>query len=128
MDQLIHLIDATFSDIEKFESFHRRRHCYTLQSLYAALDHQLHDGLVAQDEFDRMRYVVRKLFDLKLQLHAIEAEPSLPLPADVIGHTIALMLDLYSRGYTFNIAIHLCVYPFAVAIGEPPLTNIYTRL
>ena len=76
MNQLTHLMDATFSDVEKFESFHRRRHCYTLQSLYTALDHQLQDGLMAQHEFDRMRYVVRKLVDLKLQFHAIEAEPS----------------------------------------------------
>ena len=49
------------------------------------LDHQLQDGLVAEHEFDRMRYVVRKLFYLKLQIHAIEAELSLPLPADVSG-------------------------------------------
>ena len=88
IDQLTHLIDATFSDVEKFESFHRCRHCYTLQSLYTALDHQLPDGLMAQHEFDHMRYVVRELFGLKLQLHAIEAEPSLPLPADVIEHTV----------------------------------------
>ena len=63
MDQLTHLIDATFSDVEKFELFHRHRR-YTLQSLYTALDHQLQDGLVAQHEFDRMHYVVRKLFEL----------------------------------------------------------------
>ena len=91
------LIDAIFSDVEKFESYNRHRR-YTLQSLYTALDHQLRDGLVAQHEFDRMRYVVRKLFELKLQIHAIESEPSLPLPANVIEHTIALMLDLYSEG------------------------------
>ena len=60
MVQLTHLIDATFSDVEKSESFHRHRR-YTLQSLYTALDHQLQDGLMAQHEFDRMRYVVRKL-------------------------------------------------------------------
>ena len=114
MDQLTHLIDAIFPDVEKFESLHRR-HCYTLQSLYTALDHQLQDGLMVQHEFDRMRYVVRNLFDLKLQLHVIEAEPSLSLPADVIEHTIALMLDLYSEG---KIAIHLCVYSFAVALGD----------
>ena len=63
MDQLAHLIDAVFSDVEKFESFRRRRHFYTLQSLYTALDHQLQDGLVAQHGFDRMRYGVRMLFD-----------------------------------------------------------------
>ena len=56
MDQLNHLIDTTFSDVEKFESSNRCR--YTLQSLYAALDHQLQDGLMAQHEFDRMRYIV----------------------------------------------------------------------
>ena len=34
MDQLNHLIDTTFSDVEKFES---SNHCrYTLQSLYTA--------------------------------------------------------------------------------------------
>ena len=83
--------------VEKFELFHCHRR-YTLQTLYVALDHQLQDGLMVQHEFDAMRCVVRKLFDLKLQLHAIEAEPSLPLPADVIEHTITLMLDLYSEG------------------------------
>ena len=117
MDQLTHLIDATFSDVEKFVSSHRH-HRKTLQSLYTAINHQLQDGLVAQHEFDRMRYVVRKLFDLKLQIHAIEADPSLPLPADVIEHAIALMLDQYSRGYASEIAIHLCVYSFAVAMGD----------
>ena len=95
MDQLNHLIDTTFFDVEKFESSNRR---YTLQSLYTALDHQLQDGLIAQHEFGRMRYIILKLFHLKLQNHAIDAEPSLPLPADVIGHTVALMLDLYSEG------------------------------
>ena len=71
---------------------------YTLQSLHTALDHQLQDGLMVQHEFYRMRYIVRKLFDLKLQIHVIEAEPSSPLPADVIVHTVALMLNLYSEG------------------------------
>ena len=68
----------------------------------------LQDGLVAEHEFDRMQYVVRKLFDLKLQLHAIETEPSLPLPADVIEHTIALMLDLYSEGILSRL-LFICV-------------------
>ena len=130
MDQLTHLIDATFSDVETFESFHRRRHSYILQSLYTTLDHQLQDGLVAQHEFDRVRYVVRKLFDLKLPLHTIETDPSLPLPVDVIEHTIALMLDLYSEGILSRSLFNLCVYSFAVAIGgsPPSLTNIKTRL
>ena len=96
MEQLAHLIDDTFSVVEKFESF--RHHRCTLQSSYAALDHQLQDGRMVQHEYDRMQYVVRKLFDLKLQKRAIEAETSLPPPADVVEHTIALMLDLYSEG------------------------------
>ena len=66
---------------------------------------------MAQHEFDRMRYVVRKLFDLKLQLLEIEAEPSLPLPADVIEHTIALMLDLYSeRILSRSLFICVCIH------------------
>ena len=78
--------------------------------MYTALDHQLQDGMLAQHDFDRMRYVVRKLFDLKLQIHAIEAEPSLPLPADVIEHTIALMLDLCSEGarLPYSVAAFMC--------------------
>ena len=91
MDQLNHLID-----VEKFESSNGR--C-TLQSLYTALDHQLQDGLIAQYEFDRMRYVVRKLFDLKLQIHAIEAEPSLPLPADEKNDDLSLSLGTEVNGH-----------------------------
>ena len=105
-----HLIDATFSDVEKLESSnrHRHRHRCTLQSLYTALDQQLQDRLLVQHDFDRMRYVLWKLFDLKLQIHAIGAEPSLPLPADVIEHTIALMVDLYSEGI-LPMSLFICV-------------------
>ena len=91
-DQLNRIIDATFSDVEKFEPFH----WYTaLQSLYTALDHQLQDGLMDQHEFERTRYIVRKLWDLKLQIHMIEKEDA--QPSDAIGHIITLMLDLYSE-------------------------------
>ena len=107
MDQLNHLIDTTFSDVEKFESSSRR---YTLQSLYTALDRQLQDGLMAQ--FDHMRYIVRELFDLQLQIDAIEVEPSFTLPADVIRHTVALMmLDLYSEGIlTRSLFVYVCTH------------------
>ena len=121
MEQLTRLIDATFSDVEKFESSHRHRHCSTLQLLYTTLDPQLQGGLVVQHEFDRMRYVVQKLFYLKLQTHAIEAQRSLPLPADVIEHTIALMLDLYSE-------VILSSTLFICCINGGPLTSIYTWL
>ena len=68
LDQLNHIIDATFSS-EKFEPFDWYT---TLQSLYTPLDHQLQDGLMDQQEFDRTWFIVRKLWDLKLQVHMIE--------------------------------------------------------
>ena len=40
-----------------------------------------------------MRFIVGKLWDLKLQIHIIEKECT--QLADVIGHVISLMLDLY---------------------------------
>ena len=49
MDQLNHIIDITFSDVEQFESLNRYT---TLQSLYAALDHQLQDGLMDPITYD----------------------------------------------------------------------------
>ena len=48
LDQLNHIIDATFSNIEQIERFDRYT---TLQSLYTALDHQVEDGLMRQQEF-----------------------------------------------------------------------------
>ena len=65
-------------------------------SLCTALDLQLQDGLIDQQEFNRTRYIVRKLWDLKLQIHMIEKEGT--QPSDVIGHIITLMLPLYSEG------------------------------
>ena len=46
---------------------------------------------------------------MKLQIHAIEAEPSVPLPAEVIGHTVALMLDIYSEGILAR-SLFVCVH------------------
>ena len=66
LHQLNHIIDATFSRVEKFEPFDWYT---TLQSLYTALDHQLQDELMDQHEFDRTPYMVRKLWDMKLQIH-----------------------------------------------------------
>ena len=71
MDQLNLVKDTTFSSVEKFEPFDRYT---TLQSLYTALDHQLQDGLMGQQESDRMRLILGKLWDLKLQIHIIEKE------------------------------------------------------
>ena len=106
LDQLNHIIDATFSGVEKFEPFHRYT---TLQSLYTALDHQLQDGVMSQHEFDRTRYIVRKLWDLKLQIHMIEKESA--QLSDVIGHIITLMLHLYSEGIIItSLFIYLCTY------------------
>ena len=74
---------------------------------------------MAQYEFGRMRYIVRKLFDLELHIHAIEAEPSLPLPADIIGHTVALMLDLNSSGILIR-SLLVYVYSFVVSCTKDP--------
>ena len=90
LDQLDHVINTTFSSIRKFEPFDQYT---TLQSLYTALDHQLQDGLMGQQESDRMRFVVRKLWYLKLQIHMIEKEDA--QLTDVIGHIITLRLDLH---------------------------------
>ena len=88
LDQLNHIIDATFASVEQFERFDRYT---TLQSLYTALDHQAEDVLMIQQEFDRMRFIVGKLWDLKLQTHMLEMECA--QLTDVIGHVISLMLD-----------------------------------
>ena len=60
LDQLNHVINTTFSSIRKFEPFGRYT---TLQSLYRALDHQLQDGLIDQQESDRVRFIVQTLWD-----------------------------------------------------------------
>ena len=93
LDQLNQIINDTFSSIRKFEPFDRYT---TLQSLYTALDHQLQDGLMGQQESDCMLFMVRKLWDLKLQIHIIEKE-DVQL-TDVIGHIITMMLDLHLEG------------------------------
>ena len=58
LSELNHIIDATFSNIEQFERFDRYT---TLQSLRTALDHQVEDGLMRQQECDRMRFKVMGL-------------------------------------------------------------------
>ena len=91
LDQLNHVINTTFSSIRKLEPFDRYT---TPQSLSRALDRQLEDGLMGQQESDRMRFVVRKLWDLKLQIHMIEKEDA--QLTDVIGHIITCA-HLYTR-------------------------------
>ena len=90
LDQLNHIIDDTFSNIEQFDRFERYT---TLQSLYTALDHQVEDGLMRQRECDRMHFIVGKSRDLKMQIHMLEKECA--QLADVIGHVIPLMSDFY---------------------------------
>ena len=88
LDQLNHLIDTTFSSDVKVEPFDRYT---TLQSLYTALIHQLQDGLLmGQQEFDRTRFIVRKLWDLKMQIHMIEKGGT--QLSDVIGHHVDTVL------------------------------------
>ena len=63
---------------------------------------------MGQQESDRMRFVVRKLWDLKLQIHMIEKEDA--QLTDVIGHIITL-LDLHLEGIiTRSLFIYVCVH------------------
>ena len=106
LDQLNHLINTTFSSISKFEPIDQYT---TLQSLYTALDRQLQDGLMGQQESDCMQFVVRKLWDLKLQIHMIEKEDA--QLTDVIGHVITFMLDLHLGGIiTRSLFVYVCVH------------------
>ena len=84
--QLNHIIDTTFSIVQKFDPFDR----------YTTDLHQMQDGLMGQQEFHRIRFIVRELWDLKLQIHMIEKEGT--QLSDVMGHVITLMLHLYSEG------------------------------
>ena len=77
--------------------------------MYTALDHQLQDGLMGQQESDRMRFIVGKLWDLKLQIHLIEKEGT--QLSDVIGHVITLMLHLYTEGIiTTSMFVYVCMH------------------
>ena len=104
LDQLNHIIDATFSSIERFDPFDRYT---TLQSLYTALDRQLQDGVMDQHESDRMMFIVGKLWNLKLQIHMIDTQLT-----NVIGHVVSLMLNLYLGGYNYKITVCLRVHAF----------------
>ena len=108
LDQLNHIIDTTFSSIDKCERFNR----YTsLQSLHTALDHQLHDGMMSQLDSYRIRFVVRQLWNLKLQIHMIDKECA--QLCDVIGHFITLMLDLFSEGViTRSLFVCTCAFVY----------------
>ena len=82
LHQLNHIIDTTFSSVDKFEPFDRYT---TLLSLYTALDHQLQDGLTDQQKFYRTRYIVRKLWELNLQIHMIEMESTQLMSLDILS-------------------------------------------
>ena len=105
LSELNHIIDATFSNIEQFERFDRYT---TLQSLCTAIDHQVEDGLMRQQECDRIRFIVGKSWDLKLQIHLLEK--GCTQLAAVIAHTISLMLDLYLEDVILK-SLFICVCP-----------------
>ena len=58
-------------------------------------------------ESDRMRIIVGKFWELKLQIHTFEKDKL----TDVIGHVILLMLDLYLEDI-FPRSLFVCVYSF----------------
>ena len=73
------------------------------------LNRQLQDELMGQQESDRVRFVVRKLWDFKVQIHMIEKENA--QLTDVIGHIITLMLDLHFEGIiTRSLFSYVCVH------------------
>ena len=97
---------SNYTLLVNFEPFDRYT---TLQSLYRALEHHLHDGLMGQQESDWMRFVVRKLWDLKQQIHKIEREDA--QLTDAIGHIITSLLDLHLEGIiTRSLFIYVCVH------------------
>ena len=109
------IINATFSNIEQFERFDRYT---TLRSLYTALYRQVEDGLMGQQECDRTRFIVRKSWDLKLQIHLLEM--GCTQVADVIAHIISLMLDLYLEDVIpkcLFVCAHSCMMHRLVAKG-----------
>ena len=59
-----------------------------------------------------MRFIVAKLWDLKLQIHMIEKECA--QLSDVIGHVISLMLHLYLEGIiTRLLFVHVCTHLYS---------------
>ena len=68
---------------------------------------------MGQQESDRIRFVVGKLWDLKLQIHMIEKD-GVQL-SDAIRHVITLMLHLHSEIIiTRSLFVYVC-------------TQLYTR-
>ena len=61
---------------------------------------------MGQQECDRMRFIVGKSCDLKLQIYLLEK--GCTQLADVIAHVISLMLDLYSDDIIPN-SLFVCV-------------------
>ena len=105
LDQLNHVINVTFSNIRKFAPFDR----YTaLQSLYRALDHQPQKGLMGKQESDRMRFVVRKVWDLKLQIHMIKKEYTQLVDGCYWTH-YHVDVGLALGGYNYKIVVYLRV-------------------
>ena len=102
LSELNHIIDATFSNIEQFERFDRYT---TLQPLCTALDHQVEDGLMRQQECDRMRFIVGKSRGLKLQIHLLEK--GCTQLAGVIAH---IDVGLVLGGCNSTITVCLCLF------------------
>ena len=105
LSELNHNIDATFSNIEQFERFDRYT---TLQSLCTALDHQVEDGLMRQQECDRMRFV-GKSWDLKLQIHWLEKGCTQLAGVIYCTHYI-IDVGFVLGGCNSKIAVCLCLF------------------
>ena len=100
-------------DNEQFDRFDLYT---TLQSLCASLD-QVEDGLMRQQECDRMRFIVGKSWDLKQQIHLLEK--GCAQLADITAHIISLMLDLYLEDVIpKSLFVCVCTQLYDAALGS----------
>ena len=97
------------SNIEQFERFDRYT---TLQSLCTALDHQVEDGLMRLQECDRMRFIVGKSWDLKLQIHLLEK--GCAQLADIIAHISLMLEDVIPK----SVFVTVCTQLYDAALGS----------
>ena len=110
-DQLNDIIDVRLANVEQFELQRGRR--TSLSSLYEALDHQLQECLLDDRGYQHQRYIVPKLWDLKLQIHMQEKEDA--RLSDVIGHIVSLLLDLYLENViSKSIFIYVCTHLYTL--------------
>ena len=106
--QLNHIIDATFSSIERFEPYDQ----YTI-IVYSASTKR---WVMGQQESNCMQFIVGKLWNMKLQIHMMEKECA--QLSDVIGHVVSV-LHLYLEGIiTRSLFVYMCMHLYSRLIAN----------